>query len=57
MEKEFKTESGRCAPSEDIITIHLGVELTDEQYKEVVDSVVAFMNKRWPQFMQSNFSN
>ena len=33
---------------EDIITLHLGKILPDEQYDEVVRSVVAFMNQRWP---------
>ena len=33
---------------EDIITLHLGKTLPDEQYDEVVRSVVAFMNQRWP---------
>ena len=36
--------------SEDTIVIHLGRVLSDEEYKAVVDSVVAFMNKRWPDF-------
>ena len=33
---------------EDIITIHLGKVLTQEQYDEVVASIIAFMNQRWP---------
>lgn len=43
---------------EDIIVIHLGKVLTEEQYQEVVNSVIAFMNKRWPGFCKPNeFSN
>ena len=33
---------------EDIITIHLGKILTQEQYDKVVESVIEFMNRRWP---------
>lgn len=32
----------------DIIVIHLGCTLSDTAYQAVVNSVVAFMNKRWP---------
>lgn len=42
---------------EDIITIHLGKVLTEEQYNEVVRSVVAFMNTRWPGLLPNQFSN
>lgn len=43
---------------EDIIVIHLGRTLTERQYEEVVKSVIAFMNKRWPGFCKpSEFSN
>lgn len=33
---------------EDIIVIHLGCTLSDLEYKAVLDSIIAFMNKRWP---------
>lgn len=43
---------------EDIITIHLGRKLTEEQYNEVVNSIVAFMQKRWPRLCSpSDFAN
>ena len=42
---------------EDIITIHLGKMLPEEQYNEVVRSVVAFMNKRWPGLLSNEFAN
>lgn len=42
---------------EDIITIHLGRVLPEEQYNEVVASVVAFMENRWPDFAQNKFTN
>ena len=41
----------------DTITIHLGVELPEEQYNEVVASVVDFLNRRWPQFTGNRFKN
>lgn len=41
---------------EDIITIHLP-KLTDEQYAEVLESVIAFMDRRWPDFAPSKFTN
>ena len=36
------------ANNEDIIVIHLGRVLTDAEYNSVVQSIIAFMNKRWP---------
>ena len=33
---------------EDVIVIHLGRVLTDAEFDEVLKSVVAFMNVRWP---------
>lgn len=39
---------GPTDPDEDIIIIHLGRSLTDEQYERVLQSVIAFMNARWP---------
>ena len=44
---EFGRTSGPQDPDEDIIVIHLG-HLSDERYNRVVESVVAFMNNRWP---------
>lgn len=41
---------------EDIITIHLGKVLTEEQYNEVVNSVIAFMNQRWPELTNNRFT-
>ena len=32
---------------EDIITIHLGKVLTEEQYDAVLHSVIDFLNKHW----------
>ena len=40
----------------DTIIIELGVELSQEEYDEVVASVVAFMNARWPQFSKNVFA-
>lgn len=37
---------------EDTIVIHLGRVLTPEEYEAVPQSVIAFMNTRWPNIMQ-----
>ena len=34
-------------PDEDVIIIHLG-HLTNEQFERVQQSIIAFMNTRWP---------
>lgn len=41
---------------EDIIVIELGRTLTDEQYDEVLASVLAFMEARWPDFVSNRFT-
>lgn len=46
--KEVSDNVDKMLMDEDIITLHLGKILPDEQYNEVVRSVVAFMNQRWP---------
>lgn len=43
----FGKTKGPSDPTEDIIVLHLG-HLTDEQYRRVQESVIAFMNARWP---------
>ena len=43
--------------SGDVIVIELGKVLTESQYREVCASVIAFLNRRWPQFKASEFSN
>lgn len=35
---------------DDVIVIHLGKSLTDAEYNAVVASIVAFLNKRYPNF-------
>jgi hypothetical protein len=42
---------------EDVIIIHLGRVLSEEQFSEVEKSIVAFMNKRWPDLQPNRFSN
>jgi len=49
-----KTDSPE--PDEDVIVIHLG-KLTDEQYNRVVDSVISFMNARWPHLAHIGIDN
>lgn len=44
----FGKTSGPTDPNEDVIIIHLGRSLTDEQFERVQQSVIAFMNARWP---------
>jgi len=41
----------------DVITIELGKTLTYEQYEEVLASVIAFMEMRWPDFAANRFTN
>ena len=41
----------------DTIVIELGRTLTDEQYDEVLASVIAFMEVRWPDFSANRFTN
>lgn len=41
----------------DVIVIELGKKLTEEQYREVVESVAAFLNTRWPNFSANEFAN
>ena len=42
---------------EDIIIIHLGRQLTDEQFERVQQSVIAFMNARWPDVAHVGIDN
>ena len=43
---------------EDVIIIHIGRVLTEQQFNEVMESVIAFMNKRWPNHCAPNeFAN
>ena len=44
----FGQTDGPADPNEDVIIIHLGHNLTDEQFNRVQESVIAFMNARWP---------
>ena len=32
----------------DTITIHLGKTLSEQEYKAVIDALIAFLNKRFP---------
>ena len=41
---------------EDVIVIHVR-RLTDEQYNRVADSIVAFMNARWPNLSKIGIDN
>ncbi len=43
----FNKTDGPTDPDEDIIVIHLG-HLSDAQYEAVQESIIAFMNARWP---------
>lgn len=55
--KSKDTKNMENGQDEDIITIHLGKVLTQEQYDEVVASIAAFMNQRWPDYSGNRFSN
>lgn len=39
---------GPSDPNDDVIIIHLVRNLTDEQFERVQNSIIAFMNARWP---------
>lgn len=41
---------------EDIITIHLGCLLSDEEYKQVVDYLIACLNLRYPNFTKATLT-
>lgn len=41
----------------DVVVIHLGKVLPEDKYNDVVQSIVAFMNARWPEFTNNRFSN
>ena len=43
----FGKTDGPQDPGEDVIIIHSG-HLTDEQFERVRQSIIAFMNVRWP---------
>lgn len=43
----FGKTDGPQDPDEDVIVIHLG-HLSDERFERVLQSIIAFMNARWP---------
>ena len=43
----FGKTNNQIREDEDVIIIHLG-HLSDEQFNRVQESVIEFMNKRWP---------
>ena len=53
---KFGQTNGPEDPDEDIIVLHLG-HLSEEQYQKVVESVIAFMNQRWPNVKQLGIDN
>ena len=53
----FGKTDGPADPDEDIIVIHLGRQLTDEQFERVQQSVIAFMNARWPDVAHVGIDN
>lgn len=42
---------------EDVIVIHLGHSLSEEQFNEVSKSIIAFLNQRWPDLQNYRFTN
>lgn len=52
----FSKTSGPADPNEDVIIIHLG-HLTDEQFELVQQSVISFMNTRWPNLANIGIDN
>lgn len=53
----FGNTDGPSDPNEDLIIIHLGRSLTDEQFERVLRSVIAFLNKRWPNLAHLGVDN
>ncbi len=53
----FSKTDGPADPNEDVIIIHLGRSLTDEQFERVQQSVIAFMNARWPDIAHVGIDN
>ena len=53
----FSKTDGPTDPNEDVIIIHLGRSLTDEQFERVQRSVIAFMNARWPDVAHIGIDN
>ena len=53
----FSKTDGQTDPNEDVIIIHLGRSLTDEQFERVQQSVIAFMNARWPNVANIGIDN
>ena len=53
----FSKMDGPAYPNEDVIIIHLGRSLTDEQFERVQRSVIAFMNARWPDVAHIGIDN
>ena len=48
--------TGQPKDDEDLIIIHVG-HLSVERYNRVVESIIAFMNKRWPDFKTMGIDN
>lgn len=53
----FSKTDGPADPNEDVIIIRLGRSLTDEQFERVQQSVIAFMNARWPNVANIGIDN
>lgn len=53
----FGNTDGPTDPNEDVIIIHLGRSLSDEQFERVQRSVIAFMNARWPDVARIGIDN
>lgn len=54
---EFLISDELLEGDDDIIVIHLGQQLTDEQYERVLNSVIAFLNVRWPDLAHIGIDN
>lgn len=52
----FSKTNGPADRDEDVIIIHLG-HLTDEQFERVQQSIIAFMNARWPNIAHIGIDN
>lgn len=57
MKRYKKMKKEEIRDDGDVIVIHLGRVLPEDKYNEVVQSIIAFMDARWPEFTNNRFSN
>ena len=56
MSRFGKINPGEVREDDDVIVIHLG-KVSDEQFQRVQESIIAFMNMRWPNIGKIGIDN